>query len=146
VQRGTGEVVVAVHRDPAEPGMGRCVVRIDRKRLHGRLARLSKPLLVGQQALAHLAGEVRGQPVPRRDVAWIDRQHLAVKRVGLLERLGGERPSELDSLEIKRVRLGIGGACLRRRAKQCDLELLHHVGRDLVLDRKDVVELAVVGL
>ena len=34
VLRGTGEVVVAVHRDPAEPGVGRCVVRIDRERLH----------------------------------------------------------------------------------------------------------------
>ena len=54
--------------------------------------------------------------------------------------------SELDGLEIKRVRLGIGRACLRRRAEQRDLELLHHVGRDLVLDREDVVELAVVGL
>ena len=31
-------------------------------------------------------------------------------------------------------------------AQQRDLELLHHVGRDLVLDREDVVELAVVGL
>ena len=146
MQRGTGEVVVAVHRDPAELGMGRCVVRIDRKRLHGRLAGLGESFLVGQQALARLVAEVAGQPVPRRGVARIDRQHLAVKRVGLLERLGGELPSELDGLEIKRVRLGIGRACLRRRAEQRDLELLDHVGRDLVLDREDVVELAVVGL
>ena len=146
VLRGTGEVVVAVHRDTAEPGVGRCVVRIDRERLHRRLAGLGVPLLVGQQALARLVGEVAGQPVPRRGVARIDRQHLAVERVGLLERLGGELPSELDGLQIERVRLGIGRARLRRRAEQRDLELLDHVGRDLVLDREDVVELAVVGL
>ena len=52
VLRRAGEVVVAVHRDPAEPGVGRCVVRIDRERLRGRLAGLGEPLLVGQQALA----------------------------------------------------------------------------------------------
>ena len=144
--RGTGEVVVAVHLDPAELGMGRCVVRIDRKRLHGRLAGLGESFLAGQKALACLAGEVASQPVPRRDVARIDRQHLAVKRVGLLERLGCELPSELDGLQVQRVRLGIGRARLRRRAEQRDLELLDHVRRDLVLDREDVVELAVVGL
>ena len=33
-----------------------------------------------------------------------------------------------------------------RRAEQRDLELLHHVGRDLVLDLENVVQLAVVGL
>ena len=55
-------------------------------------------------------------------------------------------PSELDGLQVERVGLGIGRARLRRRAEQRDLELLDHVGRDLVLDREDVVELAVVGL
>ena len=126
--------------------MGRRVVRIDRERLHRRLAGLGVPLLVGQQALARLVGEVRGQPGPRRGVARIDRQHLAVERVGLLERLGGVLPPELHGLQVQRVRLGIGRARLRRRAEQRDLELLDHVGRDLVLDREDVVELAVVGL
>src|SRR5262249_59861976 len=52
VQRGTGEVVVAVHRDPADLGMGRRVVRIDRERLHGRLAGLGEAFLAGQKALA----------------------------------------------------------------------------------------------
>ena len=103
-------------------------------------------LLVGQQALARLVGEVAGQRGPRRGIARIDRQHLAVQRVGLLERLGGALPSELDGLQVQRVGLGIGRAHLRRRAEQRDLELLDHVGRDLVLDREDVVELAVVGL
>ena len=146
VLRRTGEIVVAIHRDTAEPGVGRRVLRIDRERLHRRLAGLGIPLLVGQQAHARLVGEVAGQPVPRRGVARIDRQYLAVQRVGLLERLGGVLPSELHGLQVKRVRLGIGRARLRRRAEQRDLELLDHVRRDLVLDREDVVELAVVGL
>ena len=103
-------------------------------------------LLVGQQALGCLADELRASPCPRRSVARIDRQHFAVERVGLLERLGRVLQSELDGLQVERVRLGIGRARLRRRAEQRDLELLDHVGRDLVLDREDVVELAVVGL
>ena len=115
MQRGTGEVVVAVHRDQAETGVGRCVVRIDRQRLLRRLAGLGEALLAGQQALACLVDEVAGQPVPRRGVARIDRQHLAVERVGLLERLGCELPSELDGLQVQRVGLGIGRARLRRR-------------------------------
>src|SRR5437016_5209875 len=60
--------------------MGRCVVRIDRKRLHGRLAGLGESFLARQKALACLVGEVAGQPDPRRGVARIDRQHLAVRR------------------------------------------------------------------
>src|SRR5205085_2511926 len=119
---------------------------VDRKRPHGRLAGLGESFLAGQKALARLVAEVASQPVPRRGVARIDRQHFAVKCVGLLERLGCELPSELDGLEIKRVGLRIGRARLGRRAEQCDLELLHYVGRDLVLDREDVVELAIVGL
>ena len=103
VLRGPGKVVVGGHRDQAEIGMGRRVVRIDRKRLRRRLAGLGVPLLVGQQALARLVAEVVRQPVPRRGVARIDRQHLAVQRVGLLERLGGVLPSELPGLQVQRV-------------------------------------------
>jgi len=121
--------------------MGRCVVRIDRKRLHGRLAGLANPSLPGRRPWPVSLPKLRASPYPRRGVARIHRHHLAVKRVGLLERLGCELPSELDGLEIKRVRLGIGRARLRRRAEQCNLELLHHVGCDLVLDREDVVQL-----
>ena len=97
-RRGTGEVVVAVHRDRADRrGPAPCSGSIA-SALHGRLAGLGESCLARQQALARLVAEVAGQPGPRRDVARIDRQHLAVKRVGLLERLGGERPSEPDSL------------------------------------------------
>ena len=112
VLRRASEVVVAEHRDPAEPGVGQRVVRIDRQRLRRRLAGLSEPFLAGQKALAHLVVQILGQRGPRRRVARIDRQHLAEQRVGLLERLGGELPSELDGLQVQRVRLGIGRARL----------------------------------
>ena len=68
------------------------------------------------------------------------------KRIGLLERLSGVLPPELAGLQVQRIGLGIGRARLRRGAEQFDLQLPDHVGRDLVLDGEDVVELAVVGL
>src|SRR2546430_2362445 len=96
--------------------MGRCVVRIDRKRPHGRLAGLGESFLAGQKALARLVAEVASQPVPRRGVARIDRQHFAVKRVGLLERLGRELPSQLGGLEVKGVSPRVRCARLPYRA------------------------------
>jgi hypothetical protein len=89
---------------------------------------------------------ILGQPGPRRRVARIDRQDLAQERVGLFVRLCGALPCELASLQVQRVGLGVGRAHLRCRVEQRHLKLLHHVGSDLVLDREDVVELAVVGL
>jgi hypothetical protein len=132
--------------DPTEPRVRRCVVRVDRERLHRRLAGLGVALLVGQQALIRLVVEILCLRDPRWGIARIDRQHLAIERVGLLERLGGARPSELLCLQVHCVSLGIGRARFRRRTEQSDPELLHYVRRDLVLDREDVVELAVVGL
>ena len=52
--------VIAVH-DKAEPGVGRCVLRLDRERLRRCLAGLGIPVLVGQQTNGRLVGEVAGQ-------------------------------------------------------------------------------------
>ena len=126
--------------------MGPRVVRIDGERLHGRLAGRGERLLLGLGADGHLVDGVARQLRPRRRVPGIDREHPAQKHVRLRETLRGSLPCELDGLEVERVGLGIGRARLGRRAEQRDLELLDHVGGDLVLDREDVVELAVVGL
>ena len=61
VPRRVGEVVVAIHRDVAEQGMSRCVLRIDRERLHRRLAGLGS-LLPGQRAQLYLAQKLLASP------------------------------------------------------------------------------------
>jgi hypothetical protein len=68
---------------------------------------LGESFLAGQKALACLAAEVASQPVPRRGVARIDRQHLAVKRVGLLERLGCERSQPPPASQNPDVELNV---------------------------------------
>ena len=51
------------------------------------------------------------------------------------------------ALQIQRVRARIGGLCLRRRAaEQLELEPAGHGGRDLVLHREDVAQVAIEAL
>ena len=86
------------------------------------------------------------QPVPSRGIARINLKHLLEKCIRLRKCLGSSLPSNLHSLEVKRVSLRVGFAHCRLRAQQRHLQLLHHLARDLILDLEDVVELAVVGL
>ena len=81
------EVPVVVHRDPAEAGVRRRVLRVERQRLLGRLARQSDALVGGPQADVHLPTS-RHRPGPTHAGAYVrvDRERLLVQRDRLLER------------------------------------------------------------
>ena len=118
MSRRAGEVVVAIHRDQAELGVRRGVIRIDRERFLRRLAGASEAVLTREHAERGLVVEVPRQSFPSRRVARIDLEHLAVKRVRLLHGLDIVLPPELAGLEVERVSLRIGRARLRRFAQQ----------------------------
>ena len=143
LRRG-GEVALAVHRNEGEPGVRGGILRIDLECPRVCLAGAGKPLRGGHQAGNRLVAEVGGESAPRRGVGGVDLQRPVQQRVGLLEPILGVLARKLNALEVERV--GLGGRLARRGrlAKQGDLELLHDVGGDLVLDGEDVVELPVI--
>lgn len=84
-----------------------------------------------------------GQSCPGRGVARVELEHVLEERVGAFEGLCRALPPKLDGLQVERVGLGVGGARRRHLSEKRCLQLLGHLGRDLVLDGEDVVELAV---